>query len=112
MLFSFELWHDNKICMLPADIIPSNYHMYIFVVYLHLQPRDVFPAHVWYIRVPRMGHGDWLAIYSIIIIVHSCCDDIQTDEHYWNYQRGMNYPSKGYLEIRSLTSICLGVSVN
>ena len=105
---SLQTWHfsDYHLTILNATSKLPYVHS---VVYLHLQPCDVFSAHLRYIRVSRMGYGDWLAVYSIIIIVNSCCDDIQTDGHYWNYQGGMYVLKKGYLRIRSYTSICLGV---
>lgn len=60
----------------------------LFLVHLYLQLRDVYATFLWRIRVSRMGHGGWLAVDSIVSIIHSCCDDIQVDGYQWNYQRG------------------------
>ena len=62
-----------------------NKNSFYSVVDPHFQPCDVFPTQVIQERVSWLGTGDWLAFNSIISMVNSCCDDIQTDEHHWNY---------------------------
>ena len=87
-------WQNNNAAEFFVIILSTEriclfcYILMILLVYLHLQPCDLFAARVWLVRVSRMGHGHWLAVDSVIFIADSWCDDLQADEYHWHYFRG------------------------
>ena len=79
--FLVKILSTERICLF------CNIFM-ILLVYLRLQPCDLFAAQVWLVRISRLGHGHWVAVDSVIFIADSCCDDLQADEYHWHYFRG------------------------